>query len=162
MQSLGALAHYDYNVAGAYSYEQALLVIRKLGLPMETIEQQFKRMVFNIIGRNQDDHVKNIAFLMDKSGNWSLAPAFDVTYSYYPEGRWTASHQMTMNGKRDDFQRADFKACAKSASMKRGRAEAIIEEVCAVIARWRDYADEVNVLPEQRDKIQKVLRLLQQ
>ena len=79
MQSLGAMAHYDFNMAGAYAYEQALLVIRQLGLPMEAIEQQYRRMVFNIIARNQDDHVKNIAFLMDKSGRWSLSPAFDVT-----------------------------------------------------------------------------------
>ncbi|MEA3348491.1 MAG: type II toxin-antitoxin system HipA family toxin, partial [Pseudomonadota bacterium] len=79
MQSLCALAHYDYNLAGAYAYEQALFVIRELGLPMSTIEEMFRRMVFNIIARNQDDHVKNIAFLMDKTGIWSLAPAFDMT-----------------------------------------------------------------------------------
>ncbi|MCK5688481.1 type II toxin-antitoxin system HipA family toxin, partial [Myxococcota bacterium] len=84
MLSLGAMAHFDFNLAGAYGYEQALLVIRQLGLPMSTIEEMFRRMVFNIIARNQDDHVKNIAFLMDKSGQWSLAPAFDMTYSYNP------------------------------------------------------------------------------
>ena len=72
----GALAHYDFNLAGAYGYEQALLVIRQLGLPMQNHRKQFRRMVFNIVARNQDDHVKNIAFLMDKSGRWSLAPAF--------------------------------------------------------------------------------------
>jgi serine/threonine-protein kinase HipA len=159
MQSLGALAHFDYNMAGAYSYEQAILVIRQLGLPMEAIEQQFRRMTFNIIARNQDDHVKNIAFLMDRSGSWSLAPAFDVIYSYQPSGLWTSSHQMTLNGKRDDFVLDDFKSCAKTASMKRGRAETIIEEVRTVIARWREYADEAGVNPEQRDKIQKTLRL---
>ena len=72
-------------------------------------------MTFNIVARNQDDHVKNIAFLMDKAGHWSLAPAFDVTYSYNPSGSWTATHQMTMNGKRDGFTLADFRACARSA-----------------------------------------------
>ena len=159
MQSLGALAHFDYNMAGAYSYEQAILVIRQLGLPMGAIEQQFRRMTFNIIARNQDDHVKNIAFLMDRSGNWSLAPAFDVIYSYQPSGLWTSSHQMTLNGKGDDFVLDDFKSCAKTASMKRGRAETIIEEVRTVVARWREYADEAGVNPEQRDKIQKTLRL---
>ena len=159
MQSLGALAHFDYNMAGAYSYEQAILVIRQLGLPMEAIEQQFRRMTFNIIARNQDDHVKNIAFLMDRSGSWSLAPAFDVIYSYQPSGLRTSSHQMTLNGKGDDFVLDDFKSCAKTASMKRGRAETIIEEVRTVVARWREYADEVGVNPEQRDKIQSVLRL---
>jgi len=159
MQSLGALAHFDYNMAAAYGYEQALMVIRQLELPMESVEQQYRRMVFNILARNQDDHVKNIAFLMDRSGNWSLAPAFDVIYSYQPGGLWTASHQMTLNGKGDNFVLDDFKSCANAASMKRGRAEAIIEEVRRVVARWRDYADEVGVNPDQREKIQNALRL---
>ena len=159
LQSLGALMHYDYNMAGAYSYEQALQTIRRLGLGMEDIEQQFRRMVFNIVGRNQDDHVKNIAFLMDKAGNWSLAPAFDMTYSYQPTGIWTSRHQMSMNGKRDEFNLEDFRACARSASMKRGRAETIIAEVHQVVAHWRDFADDVGVKPEQRDRIQTALRL---
>ena len=159
MQSLCGLAHYDFNQAGAYGYEQALQVIRRLGLPMSAIEEQFRRMVFNIVARNQDDHVKNIAFLMDKSGNWSLSPAFDMTYSYQPGGKWTSSHQMTMNGKRSGFTLEDFKMCAKSASMKRGRAETIIEEVRNIVAKWRDYADESRVKPEQRDKIESTLRL---
>jgi len=159
MQSLCALAHYDFNLAGAYSYEQALLVIRKLGLPMQSVEEQFRRMVFNIIGRNQDDHVKNIAFLMNKRGEWSLSPAFDMTYSFNPSGLWTSNHQMTLNEKSNDFVLEDFKSCAKAASMKRGRAETIIEEVQSVITRWHEYADEVGVNPEQRDKIQNALRL---
>jgi len=159
MQSLCALAHYDYNSPGAYAYEQALLVMRQLALPMGSIEEQFRRMAFNIIARNQDDHVKNIAFLMDKSGQWSLSPAFDITYSYNPLGQWTSHHQMSMNGKRDDYTLEDFKACAKSASMKRGRAEKIITEVQGVVLRWRDYADEAGVQPHWRDQIQNTLRL---
>jgi serine/threonine-protein kinase HipA len=159
MQSLCGMAHFDFNQAGAYGYEQALQVIRRLDLPMTAVEEQFRRMVFNIVARNQDDHVKNIAFLMDRSGTWSLAPAFDMTYSYQPGGQWTASHQMTLNGKRSGFTLEDFKACANSASMKRGRAETIIEEVRAVVKKWRDYADESRVIPEQRDKIQNALRL---
>jgi serine/threonine-protein kinase HipA len=159
MQSLCGMAHYDFNQAGAYGYEQALQVIRRLELPMAAIEEQFRRMVFNIVARNQDDHVKNIAFLMDSSGNWSLSPAFDMTYSYQPSGKWTSSHQMTMNGKRSGFTLEDFKACANSASMKRGRAETILDKVKKVVARWRDYADESRVHPKQRDKIQAALRL---
>ena len=159
LQSLGALAHYDFNNAGAYAYEQALLMIRQLDLSMHTTEEQFRRMVFNVVARNQDDHVKNIAFLMDKAGNWSLAPAFDMTYSYNPSGAWTASHQMTVNGKRDDFVLDDFVACAKSASMKRGRAEAIVKEVQETVSRWRSYAEEAGVPTDYRDKIQRVLRL---
>ncbi len=159
MQSLCALAHFDFNMAGAYAYEQALLVFRQLGLPMGMIEAQFRRMAFNIVARNQDDHVKNIAFLMDKSGNWSLSPAFDVIYSFNPAGSWTASHQMTLNGKRDDFTMDDFKACAKAASMKRGRAEAIVNEVREAVSRWKGYAEEAGVPVSVRDQIQRTLRL---
>jgi serine/threonine-protein kinase HipA len=125
---------------------------------METIEEQFRRMAFNIIGRNQDDHVKNIAFLMDKSGNWSLSPAFDMTYSYNPQGDWTSRHQMSLNGKRDDFTLDDFKACAKNASMKRGRAEEIIEQVQAAVLQWELFADESGVLPEIANGIAKAQR----
>ncbi len=159
MQSLCAMAHYDFNMAGAYGYEQALLVIRQLGLSMDAVEEQFRRMVFNIIARNQDDHVKNIAFLMDKTGRWSLSPAFDVTYSYNPSGAWTSSHQMTLNGKRDQFVLEDFRACARSAAMKRGRAEAIIAEVRGAVSRWRDYAEAASIPAAWRDKIQETLRL---
>lgn len=159
MQSLCGMAHYDFNQAGAYGYEQALQVIHRLGLPMATIEEQFRRMVFNIVARNLDDHVKNIAFLMDKSGNWSLSSAFDMTYSYQPGGKWTSSHQMTMNGKRSGFTLDDFKACAKSAFVKRGRAETIIAEVREVVSRWREYADESLVNPKKRDKIAAALRV---
>jgi len=154
MQSLGALAHFDFNQAGAYSYEQALLAVRQLNLPMEAVEEQFRRMAFNIVARNQDDHVKNIAFLMNKAGRWALAPAFDVTYSYNPAGSWTATHQMTMNGKRDQFTLADFRACAKTALMMRGRAEAIVEEVRAAVAKWPDFAAQARVTDEWRQQIQ--------
>ncbi len=159
MQSLCALAHYDFNMAGAYSYEQAFMVIRQLGLPMRSVEEMFRRMVFNIITRNQDDHTKNIAFLMEPSGTWSLAPAFDMIYSYNPAGQWTASHQMTVNGKRDNFTLEDFKTCAKTASMKRGRAESILHEVREKVLLWRDYAEEAGVHPDWRDAIYRTLRL---
>jgi len=159
MQSLCALAHFDFNSAGAYSYEQALLTIRQLSLPMATVEEQFRRMAFNIIARNQDDHVKNIAFLMDKAGQWSLAPAFDVIYSHNPAGDWTATHQMTMNGKRDGFTLADFRAFAKNAMMKRGRAESIVEEVLAAVSKWPDFAEQAQVANNWRKQIQKNLRL---
>lgn len=159
MQSLGSLAHYDFNEDGTTGYEQALQVIRRLGLPMSAIEEMFRRMVFNVLARNQDDHVKNIAFLMDKAGNWSLSPAFDMTYSYQPTGEWTSVHQMTLNGKRDGFTLDDFKTCAKAVSMKRGRAEAILSDVRSVVTRWNDYAEEACVDSAHRDRIQQTLRL---
>ena len=145
MQSLGALAHYDFNQPGAYSYEQALRVIDRLGLGKDAAEEQCRRMAFNIVARNQDDHVKNIAFLMDRSGRWWLSPAFDVTYSYNPEGRWTDAHQMTLNGKRDGFEVDDFVACARNASLKRGRATAILRDVQGAVSRWREFAEGAGV-----------------
>jgi len=116
------------------------------------------RMAFNIIGRNQDDHVKNIAFLMDKSGNWSLSPAFDMTYSYNPQGDWTSQHQMSLNSKRDDFAIDDFKACAKNVSMKRGRGEAIVHEVQTAVIQWKQFADKSGVPFDVADGISKTLR----
>jgi serine/threonine-protein kinase HipA len=139
------MEHFDFKQAGAYSYEQVLRTIRKLGMPMETTEEQYRRMAFNIIGRNQDDHVKNIAFLMDKSGAWSLSPAFDMTYSYNPQGDWTSTHQMSLDGKRDDFSLENFKACAKNASMKRGRAEAIVDQVQSAVLHWKHFAKMAGV-----------------
>lgn len=159
LQSLGALAHFDFNSAGVYAYEQAFLVIRQLGLPMDAVEQQFRRMAFNIVARNQDDHVKNIAFLMDRSGRWTLSPAYDVSYSYNPSGAWTDRHQMSLNGKRDGFTLADFTACAQTAAMKRGRAETILEEVRAAVARWPEFAAQAQVPDSWREQIQSTLRL---
>src|SRR5437588_595586 len=140
MQSLAALAHFDFNSAGVYGYEQAFDVMKRLALPMRSIEQQFRRMLFNVVARNQDDHVKNIAFLMDKSGAWSLSPAFDVTYAYNPAGLWTARHQMTINGKTDGFELADFRSCAQVAGLKRGREEQILAEVVAAVQEWPRHA----------------------
>lgn len=159
MQSLGAMAHFDFNMAGAHSYEQAFLVMRQLGLPKQQIEQQFRRMVFNIVARNQDDHVKNIAFLMDKQGTWSLAPAFDVTYAYQPTGLWTSQHQMSMNGKRDQFTAEDLKTCGQTVALKRGQAERILEEIVTSVSNWRDYAAQAGVSEQQCDGIQNALRL---
>jgi serine/threonine-protein kinase HipA len=159
MQSLAALAHFDFNSAGAYSYEQAFDVIKRLGLSTRAREQQFRRMIFNVVARNQDDHVKNIAFLMDKAGTWSLSPAFDVTYAYNPTGLWTSHHQMTINGKNDDFIREDFKAAAQVAGLKRGSSEAILTEVMDAVREWPRYAKTAGVLGSQRDQISRTLRL---
>jgi serine/threonine-protein kinase HipA len=159
MQSLGAVAHYDFNRSGAYSYEQALQVIRRLGLPMAAVEEQFRRMAFNVIARNHDDHVKNIAFLMDREGQWSLSPAYDINYSYAPNGVWTRQHQMSLNGKRDDFVMEDFRQCAESASMKRGRAEEIVGEVRGAVADWQTFADEAAIPERYAERIASAHRL---
>lgn len=159
MLSLGGMAHFDFNVAGAYSYEQALRVIRQLELPMDSVEEQFRRMVFNILARNQDDHVKNIGFLMDKRGRWTLSPAFDVTYSYNPSGDWTSRQQMTVNGKRDLFTVADLEAVARGASMKRGRSSSIYEQVHAAVSRWSVFAEAASVDERWVDQVGSTLRL---
>lgn len=159
MQSLAALAHYDFNQAGAYSYEQVFLLMRRLELPAVSVEEQFRRMVFNVVARNQDDHVKNIAFLMNKQGEWSLAPAFDVTYSYNPTGTWTATHQMTVNGKRDAFVSDDIAACGKTALLKRGRAATILDDVQAAVRRWPEFAAAAAVPDAWREQIRARHRL---
>ena len=141
MQSLCGIAHFDYNIAGAYSYEQAFQVMRGLELDYSQIEQFYRRMVFKVVARNKDDHTKNIAFLMDKSGTWKLSPAFDVTYSYHPEGDWTKTHQMSINNKRDEFTHDDLIAAGGNTSIKPRRDKAIIDEVAEVVSQWQKYAD---------------------
>jgi serine/threonine-protein kinase HipA len=160
MQSLAALAHYDFNQAGANSYEQALQVLRRLGLSLEVAEQLYRRMVFNVVARNQDDHVKNIALLMDRAGGWTLAPAYDVTYAFAPGGRWTARHQMSINAKRADFTIGDFDACAETVSIKRTRAHEIYDEVRAAVTNWPEFAAAAGVPDEDAERIARAHRLV--
>lgn len=145
MQSLGAIMHYDFNIAGAYAYEQVLQTIKRLDLAMTDVEQQIRRTFFNILARNQDDHVKNIAFLMDQSGAWRLSPAFDVTYSYNPAGAWTGQHQMSVNGKRDDFILDDLLALAAVGGVKRTKAKAMLGEVSEAILGWNHFAQSAGI-----------------
>jgi serine/threonine-protein kinase HipA len=159
MQTVGALEHVSFNEPGAYSYEQVLLLIRRLGLGTPVAEQQFRRMVFNVLARNQDDHVKNIAFLMDRAGSWSLAPAYDVIWAWQPGNRWLDSHQMSINGKRDAFSVADLRAVAAVAGLKRGRAKAILAEVSDAVAGWREVAGEVGVDEQLVEQIARSHRL---
>lgn len=159
MQSLAALMHYDYNIPGANSYEQAIMAMRQLDLPMAQIEEQYRRALFNILARNQDDHVKNIAYLMDKAGTWSLSPAFDVAYAYNPDGPWTSQHQMSLNGKRDDFALEDFLDFAKTAGLKRGRGKTILSEVRDAVRRWPSFADQAGIPEKFRQQIAQLHRV---
>jgi serine/threonine-protein kinase HipA len=159
MQTLGGLAHFDYNMAGAYSYEQAFQVMHHLDLGMDDRLEQFRRMLFNIVARNQDDHVKNIAYLMDKSGQWRLSPAYDIVYSYNTDGAWTSRHQMTVNRQRDNFRLSDFEACAKIAAIPTRKVAEIIDDIQKVVSQWADYADQAGVDPHNRDRIMSTLRL---
>lgn len=158
MQSLGALRHYDFNRAGAYAYEQALQTIKQLALPRKDLEQQTRRAFFNVLARNQDDHVKNIAFLMDRAGHWSLSPAFDVAYSYNPSGAWTGQHQMSLNGKRDDFVLEDLLALASSGGIKPAQARSILQEVSEAVNAWPGFASEAGVSKTDVRRIAKAHR----
>lgn len=154
MQSLGAIAHYDYNQPASYSYEQAIQVMKRLELPREDLDQQVLRTVFNVVGRNHDDHVKNIAFLMNRRGKWRLSPAFDMAYAWDPRGEWTSRHQMSVNGKREEIGRADLIALAKVAGIKKARANEMIDRVIEAVRRWPDIAQKARVADERMAKIQ--------
>ena len=143
MQTLCGIAHYDFNMAGAYGYEQAFAVMRRLRLSKAEAIQQYRRMVFNVAARNLDDHTKNISFLMAPDGKWRLSPAYDVIYAHNPAGRWTNRHQMSINGKRDGFTRGDLVAVADAVGVS--RPEAIIDEVLHAVARWPAFAREAGV-----------------
>ena len=149
MQTLCGIAHYDFHLRRAYSYEQAFNVMRRLRLPYSQAEEMFIRMVFNVVIRNQDDHTKNISFLMDKNGKWRLSPAYDVGFAYNPNGSWTDTHQMSINGKFDDITRKDLLACAATNNIK--NAAEIIDKVCEVASRWPLIAKNCGVPKEMID-----------
>jgi serine/threonine-protein kinase HipA len=158
MQSLAALRHYDFNAAGAYSYEQAVETIRLLGLPAYDIEQQFRRAVFNILIRNQDDHVKNIAYLMNQKGEWRLSPAFDVSYAYNPDGSWTHQHQMSLSGKRDHFDLSDLVEFGVFCDLKPKRAEDIIRQMHTLVENWPAFAEQAGVAEKTTQAIHRAMR----
>ncbi|PID81433.1 toxin HipA [bacterium DOLJORAL78_65_58] len=157
LQSLCALAHLDYNMAGSHAYEQAFQVMRALRLDYPAAEQMFRRAVFNIVARNQDDHTKNIAFLMDDDGRWSLSPAYDVTWAYNPQGAWTSAHQMTFHGKRDGFTRADITAVGREMSIR--RPDRVLAEITDTVRRWPEFAAEAGVPADRARQIAATHRL---
>lgn len=157
MQTLCAMAHYDFMRPGAYGYEDAFADMRELGLPYYDFEQQYLRMVFNVIARNQDDHTKNIAFLMPKGGEWRLSPAYDINWAYNPNGDWTSQHQMTIRGKRDGFTKSDLLEFGKEQSIK--KATDHIDRVTEVISNWADYASTTDVAKSRVGAIAKTHRL---
>ena len=158
MQSLGAMQHFDFNDPSAYSYEQAIVTIRDLRLGMRAVEEQYRRAVFNVIARNQDDHVKNISFLMDRSGQWSLSPAYDVAYAYNPQGIWTREHQMSLAGRRNDFGRDDFLHFAATVGVKKRKAQTILDEVSTAVRDWGKLAEAAGVAPRDVVRIEKTFR----
>lgn len=159
-QSLCAMDHADFRRPGQYSYEELLTVARELRLPREDAIEIFRRMVFNVVARNQDDHTKNFGFLMDTaSAGWRLAPAFDVAYSYKPGSYWVDTHQMTINGKRDHFTRQDLLVVAKSIGRFGPGAQEVIDQVIHAVSHWGRFAQEARVDPVLASEIQSNLRL---
>ena len=145
IQTFGAMCHIDYNIPMQASYE--LLAIRciQLGITQRQLDELFRRMVFNVLGVNNDDHVKNFSFMMDKQGKWSLAPAYDLTYSYKPNSLWISQHQLTINGKGKDITLTDLLSSAKVMRIGKVKALRIINEVKTVVSNWRNYAQQINI-----------------
>ena len=157
MQTLGAIAHFDFNDPTAYSYEQAFRVTRRVVNDARAYEQLFRRMAFNVLAWNCDDHVKNISYLMDRSGEWFLAPAYDECYAHNPEGDWTSRHQMSVNGKRIGIEDDDILACARFANMRERKARTVLDEVKDAVRAWPRFAAEAEVREDFADAISRQL-----
>ena len=160
MQTLAGIAHYDFNLPGGYSYEQAAGVIRQMSISQDEIKQFYRRMVFNVLARNQDDHTKNISFLMDRNGLWSLSPAYDVTYAYNPDGMWTGHHQMTINGKVDGITKEDLLASAKHMGLRKVAAEQAIAAVMDSISKWPEYAETAELSDQTQFRLKQSFVLI--
>jgi serine/threonine-protein kinase HipA len=157
MQTLCAIAHFDYNDPAAYAYEQAFQVMRQLKLPHSDMDEQFRRMVFNVVARNQDDHTKNMAFLMDENGLWRLSPAYDVTYAYDRKNKWMKAHQLSVNGKHENISRQDLLTVAKKINIK--KPDEIIDQVIDAASGWKKYAAIAEVSSDQLKAIGKTFLL---
>ena len=157
MLTLGAMAHYDFNDPQVNSYEAAFDVTRQVVGEARAETELFRRMVFNVLAWNCDDHVKNIAYLMDRNGEWTLSPAYDECYAYNPAGAWTGAHQMSVNGKRSGIALADLLAVAPQANLRERKARQIVSEVRDAVAAWTRFAAEAEVKDEFVTKIGKVL-----
>lgn len=151
MQTFCALRHFDFNNVNTYSYEQLFETMRMLGLPYPAADQMYRRMVFNVLSKNCDDHTKNFSFLMDKQGRWSLAPAYDICYAYRPGSIWVSRHALSINGKREQLHLGDFLTVAEEMNIKKPRQ--IIEEVQDAVAQWQSFASQVEIPLEKQQAI---------
>ena len=158
VQSFCAIMHYDFNEIAAFSYEQLFETMRSMLLPYPDAEQLFRRMVFNVMAKNCDDHTKNFSFIMEKAGKWRLAPAFDICHAFRPGSTWVSQHSLSINGKRQNITRDDLLQVAKRMNIK--KAVAIIDQVHAAVCKWNDFASQANVENVLRDAIAKTLLLL--
>lgn len=159
IQSFCAMKHFDFNLVTSFSYEQLFQTMRELKLPYPAAEQMFRRMVFNVLARNCDDHTKNFAFRLKKNGVWELAPAYDLCHSYKPDSKWVSQHALSINGKRDNITKDDLFLVGKS--IKNKKAKNVIVEISEKVSHWKKYANEVGVARKLRDEIEKTLILFQ-
>lgn len=155
IQTFCAMQHYDFNEVRSFSYEQLFQTMRLLHLPYPQAEQMYRRMVFNVIARNCDDHTKNFAFRLKEGGEWELAPAYDMCHAYRPDSIWVSQHALSINGKRTAIERNDLTAFAKAMNIK--KSDKIIAEINDTVALWNNYAEAVKVKPELRDSIKTTL-----
>ena len=151
IQSLCGLQHYDFNDMYGYSYEQLFATMRLLQLTYPEAEQQFRRMAFNVIATNYDDHTKNFSFLLKKGGAWQLAPAYDLCFAFDPTNHWVNKQTLSVNGKRLDITKEDLLTIARDNNIKKGAK--IIEEINAVVAEWKTYAAYSNVRTDLKERI---------
>ena len=155
VQTLCAMRHFDYNEVGSYSYEQLFQTMRMLRLPYPDAEQMYRRMVFNVLARNCDDHTKNFAFRLKKEGAWELAPAYDVCHAYRPDSTWVSQHSLSINGKRKNITKNDLLEVASAMNIK--KAKPIIAQTQQVVSKWNDYAEETGVEIALKNEIQNTL-----
>ena len=158
MQSLGALAHISYQEPGVCGYELAAMYMKEIGLSYKEIEQFYRRMVFNCLAVNQDDHVKNISFIMDRSGEWKLSPAYDITFSYNPANKWLCAHQMTVNGKTTGIEISDLLDAGAKMGIKKGRCKSIISEIRNLVSNFSIYAEQAGVKEKTYEFINSVIK----
>lgn len=158
VQTFCAIKHFDYNLVNSFSYEQLFQCMRELKLTYADAEQMFRRMVFNVVARNCDDHTKNFSFLLKQGGKWELAPAYDVCHAYRPGSEWVSQHALSINGKRNDITKSDLLVLGDSIRVK--TASDIIDEINETVHHWRKFAGEIQVAQKQRDAIDKTLVIL--
>jgi serine/threonine-protein kinase HipA len=158
VQTFCAMRHFDFNEVNLFSYEQLFETMRMLGLPYLQAEQLFRRMAFNVMSRNCDDHTKNFAFVLNASGGWSLSPAYDICHAYRPGSTWVSQHALSMNGKRKDIEKEDLMKVAKAMNIK--KADKIVSQISDVVSRWDEYANRVGVEKKLQMAIQRTLILL--
>lgn len=158
LHSVAGLTHTNFNIPMHYSYDELLRLTRYLTGSQKAVNEQFQRMIFNLVGRNQDDHVKNFAFTMDKNGIWNISPAYDITYSN--GAGYTKNHQLSLNGKTNDFTIKDILGLAKKHSIKENVAKEYLEQIVEVFSGFKNRAGELDIRGKTIQRIGNELRLI--